>query len=157
MSSVLALHKKYVRNTAKESIVELLEVFLCYLTFAVLTSFHAPCKEVYINTRVIKHLYDKRSAQEFDFILNNLISVMKYPNRIYKNKSGKRGQYCFVKIIDAVLYLCCIEIQKTSDDNRFRLEVVTAFIVTEQYLSSYELLWEWKGGGTIHRNAFVAK
>jgi hypothetical protein len=110
---------------------------------------HVSYRKIYINSKVIKHLYDKRPAQEFDFIIRNIVSILKYPDRIYRNKRGKRGDYCFLKIIDGVCYLCCIEICMRNDQEKIRFEVVTTFIVTEKYLSDYELLWEWKGGGTF--------
>ena len=45
------------------------------------------CNKVYLNTRVLKHLYDKRPAEEFDLMIETLIDVVKYPNKIYKNKN----------------------------------------------------------------------
>jgi hypothetical protein len=157
MSSAVNLHKKYVRNTPKKANIKIVETFLCNLRSLVPRLLDIPCKEIYINTRVIKHLYDKRPAQEFDFILSHIVSILKYPDQIYKNKRGKRGGYCFLKNIEDVFYLCCVEITQLNSTNKPRLEVVTIFIVAEKYLSGYELLWERKGGGTIHRNAVTAK
>ena len=92
----------------------------------------------------MKHVYDKRPAQEYDLLIENLQSIVKFPDRIYKNKNGKRGGYVFVKNIKNVLCLCSIEIaQRENDDSR--CEVVTFFTVEEDYLAGYELLWEWKG------------
>jgi hypothetical protein len=145
------LYAQYIKNTEKEAIVQLVSTFLCNLTASVAKGIDCPCIKVYISTRVIKHVYDKRPAEEFDFLLLNVHSVVKFPDRIYKNKSGKRGAYCFVKEIKNKKYLCSIEI--ITKESTSQCEIVTFFRVRDDYLDSYELLWEWKGGD-LHRNAF---
>ena len=103
------LHKKYIKGTEKNAIIQLIQAFLCNLTVAVTAGIKSSCSKVYINTRVIKHAYDKRPAQEFDFLVLNVHLVVKYPDKVYKNKEGKRGEYCFVKEIKNQKYICILE------------------------------------------------
>ncbi len=138
------LHKQYVRGTQRKAIVQLVQISLCHLTSAVAKGINASCNKVYVNTRVIKHVYDKRPAEEFDFLTEHLVTIVKYPTHIYKNKDGKRGSYCFVKEINNQVYLCSIETIVKDDQNI--CEVVTFFRTNNDYLRNYELLWEWEGG-----------
>lgn len=88
----------------------------------------------------MKHLYDKKPAEEYDFLVCNIYKIVKYPDRIYKNKDPKRGDLCFLKKLKGYNYLCSLEV---ADDE---LTVITAFRVRkESYLNNYELLWSWRG------------
>lgn len=144
------IFNKYVRLSEKGAVVILANTHLCNITFIVQRSLSVLSKKVYISTRVLKHVYDKRPASEFDFVLNNLSRIIKYPDYVYKNKSGKRGSFCFVKKINNRQYLCSMEISITINEETKetdeKLDVVTFFSTDENYLKNYELLWEWKGG-----------
>lgn len=93
------LVKKYIRGSEKKAIVQLVTVFLCNLKSVLVKKVSLPCKRVHINTRVLKHVYDKRTAEEFDFLISNLDNIIKYPDAVYKNKNGKRGEFCLVSKI----------------------------------------------------------
>jgi hypothetical protein len=156
---VINTFNKHVRLSQKGSLVTLVDIHLCNLTFSVKKGLSVNPRKVYLSTRVLKHVYDKRPASEFDFILNNIVKIVKYPDLVYKNKSGKRGSYCFVKKIGNRLYLCSVEMTIYIDgDLRYtdeRIDVVTFFSTDEKYLKNYELLWEWKGGN-LHRSVLDA-
>jgi hypothetical protein len=141
-----SLAEKYIRGTEKKSIVRFVTAFLCHLTPTVIKGAVLPCTKIYINTRVIKHAYDKRTAEEFDFLIKNLYKIVKYPNFIYKNKSGKRGEYCFVKEINNEKYLCSIQFNHQNEAILMAYDIVTFFRTDDAYLKNYELLWEWKVG-----------
>ncbi len=96
-----------------------------------------------MNTRVLKHTYDKRTAQRFDLLLEYLPEILQNPDQIYANKLGQRGTYCFVKECQAELCLSSIEYKEVSGTYRF--EVVTFYVVDNEYLRNYELIWERKG------------
>jgi hypothetical protein len=146
MQTIPTLYKHYVQGTPRKAIVQLLTVLLCHLTVAVVKGIDSKCNKVYVSTRVIKHIYDKRPAQEFDFLLENAHLVVKYPDKVYKNKDGKRGSFCFVKKIKNESWLVSVETMG-GDEEITHCEVVTFFRVnSDDYLSSYELLWEWEGG-----------
>lgn len=145
------LYKKHIKGTEKGAIVQLVQIFLCNLTYSVIKGISCPCNRVHVNTRVLKHIYDKRPAEEFDFLISNVHLIVKYPDLVYKNKNGKRGEFCFVKEIKNRKYLCSLEIIER-DEATF-CEIATFFRVTDAYLKNYELLWEWKGGN-LHRSAF---
>jgi len=147
-----SIYKKYIKGTDKKAIVQLVQVFVCHLTSSVSKGIKCGCNKVYISTRVIKHVYDKRSAEEFDFLIDNIHLVIKYPDKVYKNKNGKRGSFCFVKKIKNFKYFCSIETTKKDEQGPI-CEIVTFFRVDEDYLKNYKLLWEWKGDNP-HRSAF---
>ncbi|MDB5188441.1 MAG: hypothetical protein JWM92_39 [Candidatus Nomurabacteria bacterium] len=139
------LYSKYIKGTAEEAIVQNVQVLVCNLTVVVMKGINSGCNRVYINTRVLKHVYDKRPAEEFDFLIEYVHQVIKFPNQVYKNKTGKKGSYVFVKEIKNKKYLCSIEVK--SVDESVHCEIVTFFRVRkEDYLNGYELLWEWKDG-----------
>lgn len=134
------LHTKHIINTAPYAIVTEVTVLFCHLTNQVSKEVCLPFK-VYITTKVLKHMYDKRPAQEYDFILTNLESVVTFPDHVYKNKDPKRGDYCFVKKIEEEKYFCALE---TGNEEIY---IVTVFkLRKENYLKNYELLWSWKDG-----------
>src|SRR3989344_2096523 len=140
------LFEKHVKGTASEAIVQNVLAFLCNLTVAVLKGTSWSCNRVYINTRVLKHLYDKKPAEEFLFIVENIHSIVKYPDRIYKNRDAKRGDLCFIKQLKNDLYICSIEVIE-NEEVATHCEVATCFrIRKENYLANYEILLEWKGG-----------
>lgn len=136
---------KYIRGTVKEAIVQNVQVLLCNLTATVAKEINCEnCFRVYISTRALKHGYDKRSAEEYDFLIENLHRLVKYPQFIYRNKKAKRGNYIFVKDFKDKKYFCSIELIETEQSNHF--EVVTFFrLQKESYLFNYDLLWEWEG------------
>lgn len=154
------LHKKYIKRTLKEALVQGIRVFLCHLTATVSkqgikVGDNKTRGKVYISTRTIKHTYDKRPAVEYDSLIENLHTIVKYPDYIYKNKPVKRGDFCFIKSLSNELYFCCVE--QHSRENTDEFSVVTFYKVPkEKYLKNYELLWDWKDDKTLHRSAFDA-
>ena len=141
------IYRKYIKGTRKETVVQNTQAFVCNLTFSVCQGIGISRNRVYINTRVLKHIYDKRPAEEFDFLVENAHKIIKYPDRIYLNKDGKRGNYCFTKNIQNDIYLCSLEVKENSDERETYCEVVTFFRMRrKKYLDSYELLWKWKDG-----------
>ncbi len=160
-----------MNGTPEKAIVIIKKVSLCNLTYAVMRGLELDFenKSVFISSRIIKHLYDKKPAEEFHFVLEYLHEIVRYPDRIYKNKNSKRGDFCFVKKIKEQDYLCSLEIVKTAsvicgaeelDISGIEQgkEVIEASIVTayrirdDKYLKNYTLLWDW-GTGNPHRNA----
>lgn len=103
------LHKKYIQRTRPKAIVVDTRILLCHLTFAVRRGINSSGSSVYMSTRVLKHMYDKKTAEEYDFIIENLHKVVKYPDQIYRNRDGKRGNFCLLKVLGEQKYLCSIE------------------------------------------------
>ena len=164
------LFKKYIEATPEKAIVANRKICLCYLTKAVTVGIcvdHS-IKNVYITTRCLKHLFDRKPAEEFLFIVNKLHRIVKYPDRIYKNKKGKRGEFCFVKNIGNEEYFCSIEILEipsavyggsefgTSKYGKNsitkEIRIATAFrLRNPKHIKNYTLLWDW-GNGNPHRS-----
>ena len=145
---LIELHTKYIKGSRKEMVVQLVKIFLCHLTIAVSKDAitrqekNVPPHKVYVTTRAIKHLYDKKPAEEYDFAIDHIHKVVRYPDHIYENKNSKKGQFIFSKKIKGENWLCSIE-QKDDD----ALEIVTCFrIRKESYLDNYKLLWSWEAG-----------
>jgi hypothetical protein len=151
MMSLSKIFKQYIKGTPEKGIVAMLTLHFCDLTRVVVKEGAFASHKVYITTRTLKHIYDSKPAEEFDSIVRKLYFLVKYPDYIYDEKSGKRGSLCFVKIFQGVKYLCAIE--KTDDCNpedgmKGTNYVVTAFRLRakkEKYLNNYKLLWSWKG------------
>ena len=140
---------RYVKGTPYRGIVLPHDQFLCRLTPAVSASIGIAEQKsfVSITSRCIKHLYDKKPAEEFLFLLDNLYEVVKYPEKIYFNKSEKRGTFSFVREIMTNEYFCAVEAMSNE------IQVATAFRLRDQsYLKNYTLLWSWKDGD-LPRNA----
>lgn len=138
--SLVKIHRKYIKSTEKQGIVALLTLSLCSITEAVNKCLNYASKNVYVTTRTLKHLYDKRPAEEYDFFLYNAIAIIRFPERIYKNKQGKRGDYCFVSKVKNRLFFTSFEFVNEG------IYVVTSFTIEEDYLKGYELVWSWRIG-----------
>jgi len=148
--SLVQLHKKYIKGTAPKAEVIEKTITICHLTMAVFNTGHFKSRKVHINTKALKHLYDKKPAEEYDFIIHNLHLIIKFPDHIYKNKLGKIGDVVFAKKIDRVEYLCSLQFTTFTNPDSVIEEV--NFAVTsyrkrdEDYLNGYKLLWSWEGG-----------
>lgn len=136
------LYEKYIYATPSQTVVAGKITFLCHLTWAVAKAIDTTAMKVYVSTRMLKHLYDSRPAEEFVFVIENLHTIVKYPDQIYENKTGKRGDFCFVKELRGERYIASIETTKQEDGKIF---VATAFrLRKESYLNNYKLLWSWR-------------
>lgn len=134
------IFEKHIKGTPERALVTERKVFLCHFTRAVSQAVFSGTTSVYVTTRVLKHLYDKKPAEEFHFLLNHLHKILAYPDFVYENKTGKRGHFCLVKNIKKEAYMCSVETGEEST-------VVTAFRVRDKsYLKSYKLLWSWEDG-----------
>lgn len=147
--SLTKLHKLYIQGTEEKTPVVLQTILLCNITNAVMKAINLKGPKIHATTKMLKHLYDSKPAEEYEFILHNLVSIIQYPDEIYQNKDSKRGQFAFVKTIKDFKYLSSLEtivitsLEETSGEMNF---VVTAFrIRKEGYLQNYKLLWNWKG------------
>ena len=147
---LITLYKTYIQNTSPKAVVEKRNILFCYLTFAVQRGIKITDPKIYISTKIIKHLYDRKPAEEFDAIIKYLPKVVRFPDKIYENKKSKRGQIVFVKKVSNLLYLASIEkeaiIQMDGNSEKVN-QLVTCFrIRRESYLRDYKLIWSWKGG-----------
>ncbi|HVV25614.1 MAG TPA: hypothetical protein VHC21_01090 [Candidatus Saccharimonadales bacterium] len=145
MSNAEKVFEKYIKGTPPQAIVRDLTIVFCSLTNAVQRVCKFRVANVHITTKVLKKNYDKRTAQENDFLLKSGWKVVRIPDEIYLNKSAKRGDYLFAKRINNDLYVASIEVEFSN--NIETLYVVSMFKVRkESYLSNYKLVWSWKGG-----------
>ena len=157
--------ERYIKGTPYKAIVIDRKIFLCHLTNAVCDGIGIANNigKVYITSRALKHLFDKKPAEEFFFLIDNLYKIVKYPDKIYQNKTSKRGGYCLVKRIGDLDYLCSIEVVKLSlvvsglDDlgvseynesnETEEIQIATAFrLRDDDYIKKYTPLWSWEDG-----------
>lgn len=163
--------EKYIKGTPEKAMVVDYKIFLCCLTNAVCFGIGVDktIGKVYITSRAFKHLFDRKPAEEFFFLIDNLYKIVKYPDKIYKNKISKRGEYCLVKRIGGSDYFCSIEIVKLPPavfglavfgiseygecDKIEEIQIATAFRLRDSdYIKKYTLLWSWEDGAP-HRSA----
>ena|ERR1035437_8259324 len=148
--SLEVLFKKHIKHTEHKQIVVNKTIHLCSLTNAVLKACSFSSPKVYLNSKILKHLYDKKPAEEMDAIIKHCVSVIKYPDKIYKNKESKKGTFCLTKKIKNNDYLASIEIVKETQPDGLEVNgnyLVTCFRVRDdKYLKKYELFWSWKDG-----------
>lgn len=154
MSAVLGVVKQYIKGTEKKAPVVQVTVLVCNFTNIVKEVLSLPTIRVYATTKSLKHMYDKRTAQEFDFLLENLPKIIKQPTKIYENKDGKTGGYCFSREFSDNVYFCVIERKEEANPNDGELGmnyIVSAYKLPEdiekreRYISGYKLLWSWEG------------
>ncbi len=145
--------KKYIEGTAEKAVVADRKMLLCGLTKAVTKGIEIDhsAKNVHITSRCIKHLFDKKPAEEFHFIIDHLHEVVKYPDKIYRNKDNKRGEWCFIKKLKNGDYFCSLEMNNLGGIEE--IQIATAFRLRDiKYIKNYTLLWDW-GDGNPHRSA----
>ena len=69
LPTIPRLFELYVKGSAKEAIVPERSGLVCHLTKATQEAINSSAMKVYISSRVIKHIYDKRPAEEFDMVI----------------------------------------------------------------------------------------
>jgi len=138
------IHQKTIQYTIPNTLIKQQTLIICILTEKIANILSVQKQKIYITTKCLKHLYDKKPAAIYDFILLNLKLILKYPTYIYQNKPGKRANICFVKQIKGINFLCALEIVKRKKTKNF---VVTVFpLKKEGYLKGCALIWSWKDG-----------
>ncbi len=141
--------KRYIKGTEEKTYVADKILLLCSLTNVVTKELSVKSQKVYVTSKCLKHLYDKKPAEEFECILKYLFDLVKFPDHIYQNKPSKSGSYCLVKDFKGIKYFCSLDncecsLDEGCDHTNF---VVTVFrIRDEAYLKPYKLVWSWKGG-----------
>lgn len=158
--------EQYVDGTTEKARVPIAQLNLCNLTNIVAARLEldgGKTFSVHVSTRALKHLYDKKPAEEFSCILDGLDEVVRYPMYVYRNKGGKRGTYCVVGAYDGISYICSLEIIVTSSGGlgnvpmgleplggattEIEIQVATAFRKRdEKYLAKCVLLWSREDG-----------
>lgn len=137
--------ERYIKDTPRKGYVKDLRIKVCMLPHKLKSKTGAEDLRVYVTTKSLKHMYDIRLAQEFDFIVTNLEIVITHPHRIYKNKEGKTGNICFYAEFEKNAYFYILDIKLDG------IYIVSAYRLSEvkekrkNYLAGYKLLWSWKG------------
>jgi phage-Barnase-EndoU-ColicinE5/D-RelE like nuclease3 len=140
------VYEKHIRRSKLEAPVMDVKVRITKTTRKTRNAMHCRARKTYIRTRALKHLYDKKPAEEFDFILDHIMLIIRNPDCIYRNRSDRHTGFCLTRKIDNHQYLAVIELvaQNTSGEE---VHIVTAFrIRDDNYLRNYDLLRSWRDG-----------
>jgi hypothetical protein len=139
-------HERYVRRTRPESHISVMKIRITKITDEARQAMGCAQKKIYIRTRALKHLYDKKPAEEFDFLIDHLAHIIRTPDHLYQNKSGKTGNFCLAKKIYGHRYIVVLEVTAKQAPTE-EISVVTAFrIRDDKYLRNYDLLRSWRDG-----------
>lgn len=136
--------QRHIKGTPKKGYVKDLRIKICDIPHRVKSKIKVKDERVYITTKSLKHLYDVRTAQEFDFIISNFDSAITNPTAIYKDKGGKTGDLCLYVEFEKSAYFYVLNLQQN-------IYIVSAYRLSDinkkrkSYLSGYKLLWSWKG------------
>jgi len=142
--TVTKLHKKFIKRTIKGTFVKETTVVLCNLTNAVRKACNLKTNKVYITSRCLKHEYDKRQASEYDFLLEHITDIVKYPEQVYLNDPSKRGDFIFVKTMGDEEYLVSLEVITSEEEEN--IFVATMFRTEKSYYKKFTLKWSWRDG-----------
>jgi hypothetical protein len=134
-------HKKYIAGTQPGDMVPEVRVLVVKIDKAIAQACNLPSRKVYITTRALKHLHERRSSADYDFIANNIWAALKYPSAIYKNIDGKRGEFLFAKVMKNNCHYGCAVCVDIIDGCNV-LCIATAFKNTRgNYFKKCEVLW----------------
>lgn len=140
------VHERHIRRTQSDSSVASIIIYIAQIPEEVGRVIGCSQRQVRLHTRMLKHLYDKKPAEEFDFMMDHMEMIVQDPDELYRNKDNKTGNFCLVKNIQERRYIVVIEtIAQQTDDEA--IWIVTAFrIRDEKYLRNYDLLRSWRDG-----------
>jgi hypothetical protein len=143
---VWEMHKKYIIGTPEKGMISDGKARVGKIKKIIADLLRCQNRRVYVKTRALKHLYDKKPAEEFDFVIDHLARIIANPDFIYHGRDGRRGNFCFVVEIKESQYIAAMELVEI-EDGRQELQIVTAFRMRhERYLNDYELLWSRRDG-----------
>lgn len=148
------MHDRFIEGSYKGDLVIIEREKLCSLT-----KHSSRCLGLegmgtaFITTRALKHIYEQRTAAEYQLIKDKLFSLVKRPKAIYVNKPGKRGTYCFLGPLRKgdPDFICSVELVAPSE-----IEIATIFEYRDRYFRNCKLLGNWGDGITSHRIALDA-
>ena len=107
--SHLNIFKQYIVNTEYKIIVPLFEIRLCYVTQEFKDKCGLSKRCVWINSKVIKHIYDNHQKDSYEIMLN-LIPIIKSHDFLYKRISDNTDDKIYLlKYINKVNYFCVLE------------------------------------------------
>jgi hypothetical protein len=140
------IHECFIRRTKSEARILALKIRITKITRRTRRAIYSNTRRIYIRTYALKHLYDKKPAEEFDFVIDHLESIVRGPDCVYRNKTNKTGGFCITKKIDDDHYIVIIEVFERNTPKE-EIQIVTAFRIRDKrYLENYELLWSWRDG-----------
>lgn len=137
------LYTKYIKGTPKGDLVVKSEAFVSNVKTSVRKTFNVKSAKVYITVRSLKHIYERLyldlgKPELFTIVIQAMPKVITYPDKICRNKPNKPGDYCFLKEINGLTYLCSVEVLGEN------LYVVTSFIPhKENYYKNLQVIWSF--------------
>jgi hypothetical protein len=141
------LFDDHVAGTEKKDLVYVTRVAVCSLSakvYKILNTLHSlDNSKVFVNTKVLKHIYDDHYTQHLRMI-KNLHRIVRLPEAVYKNKPGKGGDYIFVKDIRKETY--CVSLDIIQNETGSSIEIRTCFYASrpKRYFREFECVWSNK-------------
>ncbi len=132
-------HQHYIANTAHKAAVTDNAFYVTQFTPNQMHVLGAHSEIILISTRALKHMYDKRTAREYDLIIKQLHTIMQTPDMIVTNPEH-HGSFGFVKKIENKNYFASLEITQNYN------YVVTCFLIKQKYLGNKKIIQDWRGG-----------
>ena len=144
--AIIRLHTECIESTEKGVLVKPKTITVTELTRVVIEGIGLSFNKVYMTSKALKHCYDKRDPMEYDFVIQHLKEVVRFPEMILENQPSQRGKFCFVKTIKKVTVMVSLEEVEEGDiKGNF---VVTAYRIKKpiNYFRDYRILWSWEDG-----------
>ena len=141
-------HNRYIKGTPPQGIVFLDKLLVTSLSESIQSVLDLPTTKVYISSKVIKHIYDRRLAMHFDYILSHLEELITNPDRIYLNKKGGELEFLFVTNFSEDTLCTVLENRKILHDNYSMFEnsdheenqIKTIFYAKDKYYKNCKII-----------------
>ncbi len=142
MSNIITIYKKHVKGTSEGEHVPDVEASLCNVGESISKALALHTSHVKITARAIKHMQDRimyqaKKPRDFSLLLHRLPKVITNPDKVCRNKQGRRGDFAFLKEFNQKMYLSTIEVV----ENKI-LYVVTGFLPKHDYYKKMKILWK---------------
>lgn len=141
MKKLLSFHNQYIKLTPKELPLERKSLFI-----GIVNEFKGLIllsKRVYISTFCLKHLYDKRTACEYDHLLHYFTELVQSLDSVHHNSQNRMNTFVFHKSIADGNYIVVLEKSKSSGKGNY---VLTGYRIRGKELKKFEIIWKREAG-----------
>lgn len=137
------VYNEHVRGTPEGKIVPHVRVSVCSIKESIRriieVTHQCDKRTAMFSTMAMKHIHDghiykKHVPDDLPRVLGRIGSVLKYPDEVRRNRPEKSGDFLFVQAHKGHTYV--VATQAVIDDGTGRLEVVSAFLASAEYLDS---------------------
>ncbi len=143
MLKTMDIYRKHIKGTYRKDLVPDIEMCLCNIKTSIRKKLTVDSAKVFLTARALKHIYDRiyldaNKPDDFALVIQNLHKIIGYPDKVCRNKKGRRGEFVFLKGVNTQIFLSTLE-----KNNQGSLYVVTGFIPKESYYKNLEEIWHF--------------